>query len=297
MKNIVLNHTGYKMVNLKSPFINNFSKFIKNCESELIISTPFINKEGTKNLIKNIKNNDITLSLITNLSSKNIINDVTQASAILELYDHFKINKIVSISKLHAKLYISDKKSAIVTSANLTNGGLITNFEYGILINEKNFVNQIIIDLNEYNQIGNEFSFDVLGKIDLEYKKLKNEIDKNKNKIGTNPIDEIINSNKTLIVDELFSNQIKDGKTINEIFCNTILYLLSNIGELTTKELNSHIKEIHPDICDDNIDRVINGQSFGKKWKHSVRNAQVTLRKKGIIRIVNNDKNSKWIKV
>ncbi|MEK7270344.1 MAG: hypothetical protein AAB215_05290 [Planctomycetota bacterium] len=47
------------------------------------------------------------------------------------------------------------------------------------------------------------------------------------------------------------------------------------------------IQNIHPDICDDSIDRVIDGQHFGKKWKHFVRSAQQHLKQRGEIRLQN----------
>jgi len=47
---------------------------------------------------------------------------------------------------------------------------------------------------------------------------------------------------------------------------------------MSTQELHPRISAIHPDLCDDSIDRIINGKHFGKKWKHAVRSAQQYLR-------------------
>lgn len=69
----------------------------------------------------------------------------------------------------------------------------------------------------------------------------------------------------------------KPGGTTNSIFMRTILYLLKN-GSMVTKELHPQIQNIHPDLCDDNIDRVINGIRHGKRWKHLVRAAQKHLK-------------------
>jgi hypothetical protein len=54
---------------------------------------------------------------------------------------------------------------------------------------------------------------------------------------------------------------------------------------MSTVHINQAIKRIHPhpDLCDDTIDRVIDGQHFGKKWKHAVRTAQAFLRRRGDI--------------
>jgi len=47
------------------------------------------------------------------------------------------------------------------------------------------------------------------------------------------------------------------------------------------------IEAIHPDLCDNSVDRVIDGKRFGKKWKHAVRTAQQQLKKQGLVRLAN----------
>lgn len=81
---------------------------------------------------------------------------------------------------------------------------------------------------------------------------------------------------------ELLKAQAK-GKTTHGIFCDTVLYILSKHGALTTTELHPLIQQINPDLCDDSIDRVIDGVHFGKKWKHYVRNAQQSLKRQSLI--------------
>lgn len=49
-------------------------------------------------------------------------------------------------------------------------------------------------------------------------------------------------------------------------------------------ELHPLIQRLQPDLCDDSIDRVIEGVHFGKKWKHHVRSAQQFLKRQGRIR-------------
>ncbi len=61
-----------------------------------------------------------------------------------------------------------------------------------------------------------------------------------------------------------------------------MLYLLS-FGPMSTREIHLKLKELLPELCDDSTELVINGQTFGKKWKHVVRNAQVFLRRAGRI--------------
>jgi len=72
------------------------------------------------------------------------------------------------------------------------------------------------------------------------------------------------------------------GKTTHAIFSDTIKFLLSK-GPLRTEELHPLIQLIHPDLCDDSVDRVIGEVHFGKKWKHYVRTAQQHLKRRGEI--------------
>ena len=77
---------------------------------------------------------------------------------------------------------------------------------------------------------------------------------------------------------------------IHGVFAATILYLLAKHGPMPTTELHPRVQATHPDLCDDSVDRVINGQRFGKKWKHATRTAQQHLKKQGRIDLVN----GKW---
>jgi len=74
------------------------------------------------------------------------------------------------------------------------------------------------------------------------------------------------------------------GRSAHAILADAILHLLRRRA-MTTADINRAIQQIHPDLCDDSIDRIINGQHFGKKWKHGVRTAQVFLRRRGDIRL------------
>jgi hypothetical protein len=74
------------------------------------------------------------------------------------------------------------------------------------------------------------------------------------------------------------------GGPIHTVFARTIEYLLRAHGPLTTIQIHPMVASIHPDLCDDAVDRVIDGKRFGKKWKHAVRTAQQYLKKQGRIK-------------
>lgn len=55
---------------------------------------------------------------------------------------------IFGIKELHSKVYIFDKRSAIITSANLTKGGLLNNFECGIFLTDKVVIDSLCLYFN-----------------------------------------------------------------------------------------------------------------------------------------------------
>ena len=64
--------------------------------------------------------------------------------------------EVVLIKELHAKIYITDRKEAIITSANLTKSGIMGNYEAGIWLNDPLALSEICIyvdDLYQFRQI------------------------------------------------------------------------------------------------------------------------------------------------
>lgn len=276
---------------LLSPWKNEFINIISETKKELFVSSPFINIMGVRILSDAIRiKSSIEISIVTNLTTRNIINEITEPSALLELYKQFAQVKISSLGRLHAKVYLIDNKIGIITSANLTSGGLVNNFEYGVLIDDKNIISAIKEDMLKYYSLGNILDRDLIEKINEESNKIYRIRNRTQNVIKNTKLAQLLRKSTDSLDFELLKNRIKEGKTINAIFSDTILYLLKKKDALSTEEIHPLIQTMHPDICDDSIDRVINGQHFGKKWKHLIRDAQQALKKRGLIFL----KNNKW---
>jgi hypothetical protein len=279
----------------KSPLESILQALLQRASHEILISSPFINHEGVRLMEKWLgKKSEMQISILTNLSVQNIIASVTQPNAILKLCEGFKTASVSSLHRLHAKIYVIDEQISLVTSANLTHGGLRENYEYGVVIENSETVRQIKNDLMEYRQLANQIALELLKEIAREdfkiqdlKKKREKEIEKHKHTKALKRIEQQLN-------EKLLSNRVQHGQSINEIFSETILYLLRKHRSLTTRELHHRIKEIHPDICDDKIDGVINGQRFGKLWKHSVRNAQRFLKASGKIENRGQGRKTAW---
>lgn len=92
------------------------------------------------------KRDNVELALVTSFKLMNYYTGASDLSALESILS--KNGIITNYQKLHSKIYIFDDITAVVTSANLTNGGLRTNYEYGILLDDKDTVEEIISDYN-----------------------------------------------------------------------------------------------------------------------------------------------------
>ena len=255
-------------------------------ESKIFISSPYITVRGTEFLLQNLSDSfrkDGEITILTNLSPINMTQGTTDPDAIKMLASDVQNFILWHLPSLHAKVYISDEDEAIVTSANLTMGGLVGNYEYGIHLSGENFVKTILSDIVSYSQLGSKIEKEKLlafSKIVAELKDTYKRQQASTDKSISKEFDELFRD----IDDELVKSRLDVGP-VHNIFSKTILYLLNKHGRMATEELHDRISQIHPDLCDNSIDRVIAGRHFGKKWKHYVRSAQQHLKKKGLIKL------------
>jgi len=223
---------------------------------------------------------DIRINVLTDISLRTLVQGATDISALLYLFENHHNVSVTYLPRIHAKVYISDKSSAIVTSANFTDGGQTKNFEYGIRINDSIAVQRIQNDVNGYKNLGANVTRVQLQEIQGQVENVRKTI-----QVEQKTISQKIRLESRKLERDVEDNLIRvrvKHKSINSIFSETLLYLLSQ-KPMPTEELHLLVKDIHVDLCDDMLDRIIDGKHFGKLWKHQVRNAQVTLRKAGLI--------------
>jgi hypothetical protein len=200
---------------------------------------------------------------------------------------------------LHAKTYVADEHTAIVTSANLTNGGLFRNHELGVAITDPMGVKDIADDLREYGNLGVLVPSDaLLDLVDMaQQAKASKATGDRAVPAGLKMDHDAIrdNMNERLVelrtAGEAFTTDPKASITAQ--FCDAIKYVLRQRGPMSTRDMNPLIQSLKPELCDDEVDRIINGVTFGRKWKHQVRNAQVQLRREGTI-VQEGSRNSPW---
>jgi HKD family nuclease len=265
------------MTFLKSPFEKEFRTILGKTQREVVFSSPYINYGGVSILLDSIGNtNGKSINILTNLSARNIIDNVTQPQALLKMYDAFKETTISSLDKLHAKIYIVDETLAVITSANLTYGGLISNFEYGVLIDDTESIKMIKRDVLDYATLGHIFDKTFITKIYEESQKIKQVQEKPDKERNDSELRLLIEQKKK--IDTLFIHRYENKETRHGIFVKTVLFLLQKHKQLTIIELYACVKDIHPEMCDDSIE-----YHNEKRWKIEVRQALFFWRKKGMV--------------
>ncbi len=161
---------------LKNPWDNLFYDLISSSKESIKITSPYVKENIVSKMISS-KRDEVNISLITSFKLMNYYVGASDLEALNKII--VSGGNIKNYQNLHSKIYIFDDKVAVVSSSNLTNGGLINNFEYGVLINDGN-VNQVI---NDFDLLTNsEFT----GKISL------NEINQAKKIISNVPKSEKI---------------------------------------------------------------------------------------------------------
>ena len=204
----------------------------------------------------------------------------TDSSAIRLFLEGLSSSEVYHLPKLHAKIYVSGVKQAIITSGNLTRGGLYSNYEYGICIDDPATVANIRSDVLDYAAgrfVGRQKLLDYCEIA----KTVRHSFQEQLSGISRKARNAFQKAYKAA-EDELIQLRLAKG-AMHTVFEDAILFFLKRNGPLATSEIHRLIESAYPDLCDNTVDRVINGVRFGKRWKHAVRTAQQHLKKKKLI--------------
>lgn len=270
---------------LRSPWDSTFLDLISEAQSHLLLVSPFVKAQSAQRIISELRRRDVHNRIrvvgLTNLRPDSVLNGATDLEALVALGNSLPGFELTHIPGLHAKVYAADRKSAVVTSANLTESGIRDNLEYGVALAEPGLVEQICRDFENYARLGARILPSEMTSLLGEANELKGLLKAAQSSIharARKAFQEKLRSTEN----QLLRHRAK-GKTTQGLLCEAILFSLSK-GPLATSDLHPLVKRLQPDLCDDSIDRVIDGVHFGKKWKHHVRSAQQRLKSEGRIR-------------
>ncbi len=269
---------------VRSPWTIQFESLIGQAADDLVVSSPFVSRGACERLIECVdkqgRSQSLRLTLVTNLSLDNLIAGATNVNAILEVAGRLPLTNVRFIPTLHAKVYVADNARAIITSANLTNGGLYRNLEYGIEIDDPATVSEIRKDVEDYAALGPLVPVAILASLAQAADRVVAErqiVEQDATREVRAKLRELLQTASDTVLGARTA-----GRSLTAILQDTVIYLLAR-GPMSTPEIHARIKQIHPDLCDDTVDRVIEGRSYGKRWKHSVRTAQSHLKEQGSI--------------
>ena len=259
---------------------------LSEARESLVISSPYVTTRGTDFVLKHLSTaakGTLDVSLLTDLSPTHVAQAATDPCAIRSLAAALPRTRVFHLPCVHAKVYIKDAEKAIVTSGNLTAGGLDVNYEYGLKVLDAPTAAAINRDITDYAALGAFVPVEALREYSHKASQLRDLYRAQERAVRR--ADTQFRRALTAAADDLTRLRLARGP-MHTVFATTILYLLSKHGPMFTTELHPRVQATHPDLCDDSVDRVIDGKRFGKKWKHAVRTAQQHLKKQGRIHLV-----------
>lgn len=259
-------------------------ELICSAQSELVVTAPFITSDGTELVQSHLSlamRERGRLQLITDLSPAHVCDGSLDPEAISLLAHRHPRFVLWHVPALHAKVYVADDSRAIVTSGNLTASAFSRNIEYGVEITDSRVVRQIRLDIADYQSIGVSVPSDAMDRYAHIARRVRETFVRQNSKIDI-ALRRAFNDAKRTAEVELVRLRLSGG-AMHTVFAKTIELLLARRGPLPTVAIHTLVKQLHPDLCDDSVDRIIDGKRFGKKWKHAVRTAQQQLKKRGKI--------------
>lgn len=229
------------MKTLTTPWKDDLIELVSKANKTIKITSPFIKDNICSELIS-AKSINTKIEIITSFKLMNIYSGSLDISAIERIIDNNGVVK--NFHKLHSKIYLFDDEKAIISSGNLTNGGLLSNFEYGILINEISFVSQVVSD---YNFLSNHENTGEINKSNVDdVRKILSSIPQTENTYLRNleletPEEkyDILNIPRDIIMSSL------NGWKLEVFKCASLIEKQSfSLSEIN--QFENHLKEIFP---------------------------------------------------
>lgn len=290
------------MQSVKSPWHSTFDQFVGSIQESAIIAAPYISRLPVERLTQQLRSRrrSVRIDVLTSLRADSLVAGSVDAAALAWLCQRVPGAAVRHLRYLHAKAYVADGHTAIVTSANLTYGGLWRNQELGVAITEPDAVAAIADDLLEYGNIGVPVTVEALVELDgmaEQARQDKATMDAAVFGSVNDEYDDIVrNINERLVELRVSEKRFTTNPkaSLNAQFVDAVKYVLHRNGPMKTGDMNPLIQQLLPELCDDAVDRVINGVTFGRKWKHSVRNAQLQLRRSGLLVQDEPGRNKPW---
>lgn len=119
---------------------------------ELRVVSPFVKEQVIRKMQGYFDFN--SFELITRFNLRDFASNVSSIDGL-----KFAVGSgaaVFGIKELHSKIYLFDKRAAIITSANLTSGGLVNNYECGIYITDISTIQNLHNYFNDLKNIAGQ---------------------------------------------------------------------------------------------------------------------------------------------
>ena len=245
---------------------------------DVLVAAPYIKSAEAAWLCDQLRPGVDVLTL-ANIDANSLRTSSLDLAALRRLAGVSPASRVVSLSHLHAKVFVADEVGAIVTSGNLTRSGLDRNLEYGVLFDEPALIGTVRRDMLLQVRLGrdvDEGRFAELASLETELREKYSDLEASAEPGAQRRLDEVMGRARR----EFASTQVGD-RSRNAMFGDAILVTLER-GPQVTPDIHEQVRALLPALCDEE-ELVINGERYGKAWKHHVRNAQQQLRRRGMI--------------
>lgn len=141
-----------------SPWMKKFLSHVKKCEREIILVSPFIKLSLIKPLLLALPDKNISITVVTRFK-KNEFRLASDLNALELLKSRPSLpgeTSIFKMNRLHAKVYIFDRKTVFLGSSNLSISGFDRNYEMAIQIEDNLVAEEIIEQLKISSALKNE---------------------------------------------------------------------------------------------------------------------------------------------
>ena len=264
---------------INRPWRSSLAELVASASESILIAAPFI-KESEAKWLCGFLQPGIEVRTLARVDSIAVSNESLDIAALRRLATASRKARLTALPNLHAKVFIADQKAAIVTSGNLTRGGLDANIEYGVALREPDLVRRVREDMLTFARLGSDVSvrkIAQLARLEKELREARADVQNSASDKAKRRFDTAMNRAKPTIAAIEIGN-----RSPNAVFGEALQRILSN-GPLPTKAIQPIVREWLPNLCDDTLDYMVNGVGYGKKWKHRVRNAQRHLRGNSVI--------------
>lgn len=229
---------------IRSPWKNELMELIENTKKSIKIISPFLKEDIIKELLSK-KQKQVKVEIITSFKFSNYCttqSDFFVFKIINETGGRIKINP-----QINANIYIFDDKKVIISSGNLSANGLLKNYEYGILLEDKTIVAEVVSD---YTELYKHENTRVLKKNEIELlEKMVTQIFKSNNykktKYDKVEIEIIRNTSDVAEVPIGALSSVFEGWQLEVFNCiNLTQYQIFTIEELNL--FDTHLKKLFP---------------------------------------------------